>query len=77
MDNKNKENYIDLSKYNKKVKEDEPVYMEPTFLWQLFKEESDKDPVEKQKAMEARFREARYGGKSNKSVTPPSASFTK
>lgn len=77
MDNKNKENYIDLSKYNKKVKEDEPIHMEPTYLSQLFREPSDSDPIERQKAMEARFREAKYGIKSSKSGTPPSATFTK
>lgn len=74
----NKDNYIDLSKIVKKPKEkeEEPIHYEPTYLSQLFKKPTDSDPVEKQKAREALFREAREGGKSHKD-TPPSSTFTK
>jgi hypothetical protein len=74
----NKDNYIDLSKVNYKRKpvEPEPIHFEPTYLSQLFKEPTDSDPIERQKAMETRFREAREGGKSKKN-THPSATFTK
>lgn len=80
MDNKNKlDNRIDLSKlnYNRKHKEaEEPIHFEPTYLSQLFKEPFDNNPIERQKAREALFREARDGGKSNK-TPPPSSTFTK
>jgi hypothetical protein len=73
----NKNNYIDLSKIIKpKVNEEEPIHYEPTLLSELFKKPSDNNPVERQKAREALFREARDGGKSNKN-TPTSSTFTK
>lgn len=74
---KNKDNRIDLSQYNKKPKtEEEPIHPEPTYLSQLFKKDTDNDPVSKQKAREALFREVSEGVKSNKN-TPPSSTFTK
>lgn len=75
----NKDNFIDLSKIikNPKPKEAEPIHIEPTFLSELFKEPTDLDPVEKLKAREARFREAREGGKSTKNTPPTSSTFTK
>lgn len=71
------DNRIDLSKinYKRKPKVEEPIHFEPTFLSQLFKEPTDSDPVERQKAMEARFQEAKSGIKLKN--TPPSATFTK
>lgn len=74
---KDKNNYIDLSKYNKKPKEDEPIHKEPTFLSELFKKDTDSNPVERQKAREALFREVREGGKSTKNIPPSSSTFTK
>ncbi len=72
-----KDNKIHLSKLNYKRKpKEEPIHFEPTYLSQLFKKDTDSNPVERQKAREALFREAREGGKSNKN-TPPSSTFTK
>lgn len=75
---KNKDNRIDLSElnYKRKPKQEEPIHFEPTYLSQLFKEPFDNNPIERQKAREALFREAREGGKSTK-TPPPSATFTK
>jgi len=79
MDDKKKiDNRIDLSKlnYKRKPKEEEPIHIEPTYLSQLFKKPYDGDPVERQKALEALFREAKEGLKP-KNPTPPSSTFTK
>lgn len=75
---KKPDNRIDLSKINYKRKpvEEEPIHFEPTYLSQLFKRDSDNDPLEKQKAREALFREAREGIKS-KNPTITSSTFTK
>lgn len=75
---KNKDNYIDLSKlnYHRKPTQAEPIHIEPTYLSQLFKKPYDDNPVERQKALEALFREAREGLKP-KNPTPPSSTFTK
>ena len=65
-----KNNRIDLSKYNTKPKisiPDEPS--EPTLLSQLFKEPSDDDPAERKKARDIRF------GRTTQST--PNGSFTK
>lgn len=75
---KKPDNRIDLRElnYKRKPKEEEPIHIEPTYLSQLFKRDTDLDPVERKKAREALFREAREGIKSTK--TPPTSStFTK
>ena len=68
-----KKNYIDLSKYNTKPTNAEADAPEeqPSYLSQLFKEPSDLDPLEKQKARDARFRSLKEKN------TPPSGTFTK
>lgn len=75
---KKPDNRIDLSKlnYKRKPKEEEPIHIEPTFLSELFKKDTDLDPAEKQKAREALFREIRERCKSTK-TPPPSSTFTK
>lgn len=77
-DKKKIDNRIDLSKVNYKRKpvEPEPIHIEPTYLSELFKRPYDNDPVEREKALEALFREARDGLKPKK-TPPPSSTFTK
>ncbi len=73
------DNRVDLSKvnYKRKPKQEEPIHFEPTFLSELFKRPYDDDPIERQKAREALFREAREGLKPKNPNTLPSATFTK